>query len=133
MSPDLEVVIRSAALTRTRARAIVAEVRLLDRCVPIGTHGIRSPGLDLWAHDVLDTDADWDAEEWKFDPAEVDRLENALRRVSELLPEEFTLEACWGDRSHREVALTRDELLKLLSENRLGNRVLYRVSAQGGG
>ena len=62
--------------------------------------------------------------------AGLDRLANTLRRVSELLPEEFTLEACWGgDKPQTEVVVTRDELLALVSANRLGNRVLYHVSA----
>jgi hypothetical protein len=112
MSADLEVIVRSPALTRERAALIVADVRRLDRYIPIDTRGRRSPTLDVWAHDILSEEADWDAPEWDFDPAGLDRLENTLGRISDLLPEEFTLEACWGgDKPQTEVVMTRDELL----------------------
>jgi hypothetical protein len=49
----------------------------------------------LGAHDILDDRADWDAETWLFDPAQLPRLAGTMRRLYELMPETFDLVAAW--------------------------------------
>lgn len=46
------------------------------------------------------------------------------------MPEEFELVAAWiGEEPAREQAVTRSELMTLVSRNELGNAVRYRVGA----
>jgi hypothetical protein len=83
--------------------------------------------LFIGAHDILDDKADWKSETWLFDPAALHRFIATLERLYELLPEKFELVAVWGDKPSREQLVTRTQLLTILSNNTLGNTVLYRV------
>jgi hypothetical protein len=77
----------------------------------------------------LDEKADWDSATWLFDPKQIARFVATLERLYELMPTDFDLVAAWGDEPSREQRITRDELLGIVSNNALGNAVLYRVSA----
>jgi hypothetical protein len=141
MSPDLFVVVRSSTLTRRRAQAIA------DSSWPADALLVR-PGAKRWwrltrtghlpgelfigAHDILADSADWHAATWGFEPHGLARFEKTLRRLYELLPEKFTIEASWvGDSVTRDEVVTRQELVRLVAANRLGNRVRYQVGAEG--
>ena len=140
MSPDLYVTISSPGLTRAAAERIAdaqwpAEAlwvhpggnRLVTRLLRLGAH---AGSLSLGAHDILDDQADWNSKTWLFNPAQLNRFVVTLRRLYELLPDRLSLLAAWVGEDPTEVRdVTRDELLTALAENRLGNRVLYRVAA----
>jgi hypothetical protein len=89
-----------------------------------GSHG----ELFVGAHDILDEKADWDSATWLFDPKQIPRFVATLERLYELMPMDFDLVAAWGEEPSREQRTTRDELLGIVSDNALGNAVLYRVS-----
>lgn len=86
--------------------------------------------LFIEAHDILDDKADWNSATWLFNPAEVPRFVVTLERLYELLAEDFELVASWGDEPSREQPVTRTELMGIVSNNQLGNAVLYHVSAR---
>jgi len=85
--------------------------------------------LFIGAHDILEDKADWNSETWRFNPTALPRFIATLERLYELLPDRFELVAAWGDKPSREQAVTRTQLATILSNNTLGNAVLYRVSA----
>jgi hypothetical protein len=139
VTPDLLVSVQSPELSRERATLIAGMAwppGALSVVAGSSTRRSRSavvrrtsPGiLYLGAHDILDDTADWNAETWLFDPAQLSRFVDTLRRMYELLPEAFELLAAWvGDSTIRNEPVNRDELLALITGNRLGNRILYRV------
>lgn len=135
MSPDLIVIVRSAELTRDRAAAIAkslwpADSLQVGSLPPSRSQASEGIGaISIGAHDILDDQADWNSPEWLFDPVALHRLAITIRRLFELLPEQFTLLAAWaGEQPIRELNLTRDELVAIIDQNRLGNRILYRVA-----
>jgi hypothetical protein len=140
VTPDLVLSVQSSELSRERAATIAESswppgaVRVVaDSPTPrsrLARARRGSPGiLYLGAHDILDDRADWDAETWLFDPAQLSRLADTIRRLYELMPERFELIAAWvGESTVRQEAVGRDELLELIAGNRLGNRVCYRVA-----
>jgi hypothetical protein len=86
--------------------------------------------LLIGAHDILDNDADWNASTWLFDRAQLHRFSATLERLFESMPEEFERVAAWiGEGPAREQAVTRAELIRLVTRNELGNAVRYRVAA----
>jgi len=95
----------------------------------VGTHrGTGKSRLEIYAHDILDEEADWNSPTWRFKAGEIHRLVTTVRHLYEFIPEEFTLLASWAfDPAKREAAISRPDLLTLIEGNRLGNRVLYRV------
>jgi len=140
MAPDLEVIVKSAALTRDRAAAIADAQWPADTLWVAADHSVTltrltrrghaAGALNIGAHDILGDDADWNAPTWRFEPAHLHRLVATVRRFYELLPEEFTLLAAWvGEEPLREESVTRAALLSIIEANELGNRVLYRVAA----
>lgn len=137
MAPDLNVIVRSSTLSRRRAQAIADSSWPPDGLAVwpgaklswrLTSAGFLRGRLYLAAHDVLSDSADWNSDTWQFEPGGLVRFEKTLRRLYELLPEEFTIEACWGgDAPNKYQSVTRPELLRLVSANKLGNRVLYQV------
>ena len=86
--------------------------------------------LFVGAHDILDDKADWNAAMWLFDPTELPRFVATLQRLYELTAEDFELVAAWAlQKPSREQRVSRSELVAIVSSNKLGNAVLYRVSA----
>jgi len=78
----------------------------------------------------LDDKADWNAAMWLFDPTELPRFVATLQRLYELTAEDFELVAAWAsEEPFREQRVSRSELEAIVSSNKLGNAVLYRVSA----
>ena len=140
MSPDLVVRITSPALDQASARRIADSAWPPDALsVNAGAHSSRLPKwmtsktdqgeLFIGAHDILHADADWNSETWLFAPSAIPRFIATFERLHELLPEQFELVAAWGDKPLREQPVTRHQLLMILSNNALGNAVLYRVSS----
>lgn len=79
-------------------------------------------------HSALADDADWSAPTWTFTPEGRVRLVAALDLILDNLPTRFGLEAAWvGDPTIRTEPIARAKLRELISENQLGNRVLYIV------
>lgn len=86
--------------------------------------------LFVGAHDILDENADWNSATWLFDPTELPRFVATLQHLYQLMAEEFDLVAAWAlEEPSREQRVTRSELVAIVSGNKLGNAVLYRVSA----
>ena len=86
--------------------------------------------LFVGAHDILDEKADWNAATWLFDPTELPRFVATLQRLYQLMAEDFELVAAWAlEEPSREQRVSRSELVAIVSSNKLGNAVLYRVSA----
>jgi hypothetical protein len=86
--------------------------------------------LFVGAHDILDEKADWNAATWLFDPTELPRFVATLQRLYQLMAEDFELVAAWAlEEPSREQRVSRSELVAIVSGNKLGNAVLYRVSA----
>lgn len=142
MAPDLNVIVRSPALNMRRAQTIADSSWPADGLAVwpgaklawrlTGT-GFLPGRLFIAAHDIPSDSADWNADKWLFESEGLIRFEKTLSRLYELLPEEFTIEACWGgDAPKKSESITRPELLTLLSLNRLGNRVRYRVGSSTG-
>ena len=140
MSPDLEVRITSQALDQAAAQRIAdSEWPPNALSVKAGRHSTRHPKrltskkdqgeLFVGAHDILHDKADWNSETWLFAPTAIPRFIATLERLYELLPQQFELVAAWGDKPLREQPVTRTQLVTILSNNTLGNAVLYRVSA----
>ena len=140
VSPDLEVRITSQALDQAAAQRIAdSEWPPNALSVKAGRHSSRLPkwltskkgrsALFIGAHDILDDKADWNSKTWLFAPTAIPRFIATLERLYELLPERFELVAAWGDKPLREQPVTRTQLVTILSNNALGNAVLYRVGA----
>lgn len=140
MSPDLEVRITSQDLDQAAAQRIAdSEWPPNALLVKAGGHSSRlpkwltskkdQPELLIAAHDILDDKADWNSETWLFAATAIPRFISTLERLYELLPDQFDLVAAWGDKPLREQPVTRTQLVTILSNNALGNAVLYRVSA----
>lgn len=140
MSPDLEVRVTSRDLDQAAAQRIAnSEWPPNAPSVKAGRDGSRLPKwmtdkkdqaeLLIGAHDILDDKADWNSETWLFAPAAIPRFVSTIDRLYELFPEEFELVAVWGEKPLREQPVTRTQLVAILSNNALGNGVLYRVSA----
>ncbi len=90
----------------------------------------RAAELLVGAHDILDDKAGWDTATWLFDPTELPRFVATLQRLYELMAEDFELVATWAlQKPSREQRVSRSELVAIVSSNKLGNAVLYRVSA----
>ena len=140
MSPDLEVRITSQALDQAAAQRIADSEWPPDALsVKARGHSSRLPKwltskkdqgeLFIGAHDILHDKSDWNSETWLFAPSAIPRFIATLERLYELLPEQFELVAAWGDKPLREQPVTRTQLVTILSNNALGNAVLYRVTA----
>jgi hypothetical protein len=139
VSPDLIVRVTSRSMDRNKARQIADSPWPLN-ALWVGTAG---PTLHKWldrdrgqgelfigAHDILDDEADWHSSIWLLDPAQLVRFDVTLKRLYELVADDFDLLAAWaGEDALREQSLTRSELLRLVANNELGNRVRYHVSA----
>lgn len=81
-------------------------------------------------HDYLSDEADWDAPAWVFESEGLARLDRSLRLVFARVPHPLTFQAVWiGDPIESEQPVTRDALLELVAENRIGTRTLYLVAA----
>ena len=78
--------------------------------------------------DFLSDDASFDDDVWKLQPEYLPKLAKA---VSLLVKEckSVSFRAHWlnGGRAVREVRLSGDKLVKLITNNQVGNDVLYRV------
>lgn len=141
MTPDLTVRVTSESMNRKAARQIASSewppnalwVRagMSRALLPKWLHRDSEPAeLFLGAHDILDDKADWNSATWLFDPTELPRFVATLQRLYQLMAEDFELVAAWAlERPSREQRVTRRELVALVSSNKLGNAVLYRVSA----
>ena len=140
MSPDLEVRVTSPALDRAAAQgladsewppnALTVKARGHSSQLAIVLTSKKGQGeLFIGAHDILHDKADWNSETWLFAESAIPRFIATLERLYELLPEEFELIAAWGDKPLREQPVTRTQLVTIVSNNALGNAVLYRVSA----
>jgi len=90
--------------------------------------------LFLGVHDILDDKADWNAATWLFNPAELPRFVATLQRLYQLMEEDFELVAAWALEEHRvNSVVSRSELVAIVSTNKLGNAVLYRVKRWASG
>lgn len=128
MTPDLFITVEAPDMTREDA------ARMVDAAWPAGALSVAadSEKLVLGAHDILDDRADWQADMWLLDPDGLGRLVGTLQRLFELWPRRFTLLAAWaGDEPAERRAITRQQLIELVRQNRLGNRALYQVEATG--
>ena len=133
--------ITSPALDQASARRIADSAWPPDALsVNAGAHSSRLPKwltskkdqgeLFIGAHDILHDKADWNSETWLFAPSAIPRFIATLERLYELLSEQFELVAVWVDKpSLREQPVTRTQLVTILTNNALGNAVLYRVSS----
>ena len=140
MSPDLELRITSQALDQAAAQRIAdSEWPPNGLSVKAGRHTSRlsksltserdQGELFIGAHHILHDKADWNSGTWLFAPTASPRFIATLDRLYELLPDQFELVAAWGDKPLREKPVTRTQLVTILSNNALGNAVVYRVSA----
>lgn len=135
VSPDLEVRITSQALDQAAAQRIAdSEWPPNALLVKAGRHSSLLPKwltskkgqgeLFIGAHDILDDEADWNSETWLFAPTAIPRFIGTLKRLYELLPQQFELVAAWGDKPLREQHVTRTELCTVVGGSfRNANRV----------
>src|SRR5207248_1117375 len=111
VSPDLLMQIFVQNLAWDRARRIARATRV-DDAVPV--HAERDFPFfgrrgELWTfavHDLLADSADWNAETWDMEPAELPRLVRTLEILFVQIPEEFAVQVTWsGDRAEQELAV----------------------------
>ena len=134
MSPDLQLRIFVAGLDWNRAEKI-APATQVEEAVPIGTGPRRSffralpPSLLSWeVHDLLAESADWNAETWDMETAELPRLVHTFEILFEHIPEEFAIEVMWvGDAATEERVVSRLQLLDIAGQGRFGTAVRYHV------
>ena len=82
-------------------------------------------------HSQLSDDADWNASLWSFTEEGRARLVKAVDLNCSHLRGEFSIEAAWlGDPTQETQRISRGGLRQLILDNRLGNRIQYRVEAQ---
>ena len=136
MAPDLQLRILVQNLDWDRAGQI-AEATQVEGAVPVFTRPRRShfhtqpPSLFSWAvHDLLADSADWNAETWDMEAAELPRLVRTFQILFKQIPEEFAVEIMWvGDEAKEERAVTRAQLLDIARRGKFGTAVRYCVEA----
>jgi hypothetical protein len=137
MTPDLQMRILIGALDWDRAERIVRATHV-EGTVPVGTWPRRSlfreqpPSLLSWAvHDLLPDSADWNAETWDLEAGQTPRLVRTFEILFAQIPEEFAVEVMWvGEQATEERAISREHMLDIVRQGRLGTTVRYRIQAQ---
>jgi hypothetical protein len=78
---------------------------------------------------LLSDDADWNAKHWSLRTDVLEPLEAILRSVHVAGVMEFTAGAIWAGDFEVEEKVAFAELLDLVRNQRLGTKVIYRVTA----
>lgn len=129
MAPDLVIIVRPTRMSKELGEAIERAVAELGDKAAVRA-AVSRGRIVLDGHSAMDGRADWRAATWLFTSRGVRRVHTSVKVVSELLPSGFTIEAAWiGDRTRRREPITRAELLRIIAENRMGNRVRYEVES----
>jgi hypothetical protein len=129
VAPDLVCEIRSASLTRRRAKALASASRARDGMQVVATKRRREWQLELpGVHELLNDEGDLVATTWRMDPAGLARLAETLEWLLGELEDELTFQASWPPReTDVEVVVSRDELLRVVRAGRIGTRTRYRL------
>jgi hypothetical protein len=130
VAPEASPILRNFA----KGRASSSHLRLTVR--PAGRWPwMRSPHVEAIISEevgcscsLLTDDADWNAEHWSMRADVLERLVAILRAVHEAGVKEFTAGALWVGDSGVEEQVSFADLLHLVATQRLGTKVMYRVS-----
>jgi hypothetical protein len=136
MSPDLELRILVPHLNFDRADRIAGATHV-EGAVRVESGPRRflflpqRPRLFSWqVHDLLAESADWNADTWDMEAAELHRLVRTFEILFDQIQEQFAVEVMWaGDVPAEEHDVSREELLDIVRRGRLGTKVRYRVQA----
>ena len=86
------------------------------------------PYLELWLHDLLTDDADWNADTWDMNQSGLDALASFLELFSQKIGKDFSFQAIWaGDKVEVNRELTTGELVQIVRSNNIGTKTNYIV------
>ena len=78
---------------------------------------------------LLTEDADWDANTWSIIPKNLHLLANTITEIHKKSKSDITLEALWaGDKPIKEKKISIEEIVNLITDNKLGNKIKYRIT-----
>ncbi len=130
---SLETSITTRSLDKPTARQIgktVTQASGLAVCPRISLFKQTCTRFDLPnVHDMLTEKADWDAATWDLDVQQLPRLALAVDQLARHL-NYFTFRMAWVSESTlKKIPIEIAELLTLIHESKIGNRVEYEVTA----
>jgi hypothetical protein len=129
MAPDLVAEIRAVSLTKAQAKELAAASRAYGGMRVVAAKDRREWRLELpEVHDLLTEEGDLAATTWRMDPDGLARLAETLEWLLDAMPDELTFQAAWPPRrTDVEVLVSRNELLQIVRQGRIGTSTRYRV------
>jgi hypothetical protein len=131
VAPDLVCEIRSASLTRGRARELAAASRERDGVEVVARRHRREWRLEIAeADELLAGETEHESTTWHLEASASARLADTLDWLLTELEDELTFQLEWAPpEADVEVVVTREELVRVVRGSRIGTRTRYRVLA----
>lgn len=129
----LTITVEIAGLDSRQLRGLAPAVSGDELDVAVQGPGLlrrHAPRLALHGCELLADEADWDAPTWAMTDQGTRRLAAFFERLFELASRDMSVSATWeGDQPDAENAISRSELLSMVSASSLGTKTRYLVAS----